>query len=189
MEAAALLGGRPSVSSSPFHSQTQRQSHCSLSVVSVKPAPLSNHHGHRHLAAFRSASDLFSYSPFRPRVRSTKPRIFLPHLVASMVILLLLPLMLQFSANLGEPHFNSPLLHLICYCISLGILLSFLQWFWKPIWKFVKTHLIRFLFSSFFFYRSRLNNLTSWSNPTAFNGALWVTSRTSTLGWLVARKI
>ncbi|XP_034672398.1 nucleoside diphosphate kinase 2, chloroplastic [Vitis riparia] len=79
MEAAAVLGARPSVSSFYLHSQTQR--HCSLYVVSQKPTLRSDY---RRLAAFHSPSNLFSYSPFRPHARSTKPRIFLPHLVASM---------------------------------------------------------------------------------------------------------
>lgn len=87
MEAAAVLGARPSVSSSYLHSQTQR--HCSLYVVSQKPTLRSDH---RRLAAFHSPSNLFSYSPFRPHARSTKPRIFLPHLVASMVVVLSLAL-------------------------------------------------------------------------------------------------
>ncbi|XP_040990806.1 nucleoside diphosphate kinase 2, chloroplastic [Juglans microcarpa x Juglans regia] len=86
MEAQAVFGGRPSLSSIP-RSPTLRT--CCLSYTQ-KPIVRTTHH--LHLAAFHSNSHLFSYSLSRPHAKTlshnaaatTKTHIFLPHLVASM---------------------------------------------------------------------------------------------------------
>ncbi|XP_059444761.1 nucleoside diphosphate kinase 2, chloroplastic-like [Corylus avellana] len=82
MEAKAVFGGSPCLSSSLLRLPAQRT--CSVSYTH-KPILDTIHHD-LHLAAFHSKSHLFSYSPSRPHAKtlSHKTRIFLPHLVASM---------------------------------------------------------------------------------------------------------
>lgn len=84
MEAQTVFGGTSSLSSSLARSSTRRA--CSLSYPHT---PLLRTSHHLHLAAFHPKSHLFSYFPSRPHAKTlshtTKPHIFLPHLVASMV--------------------------------------------------------------------------------------------------------
>ncbi|RVW27923.1 Nucleoside diphosphate kinase 2, chloroplastic [Vitis vinifera] len=79
MEAAAVLGARPSVSSSYLHSQNSE----ALQLIRrlQKPTLRSDH---RRLAAFHSPSNLFSYSPFRPLCSQHQTPHLPSHLVASM---------------------------------------------------------------------------------------------------------
>ncbi|KAJ7956092.1 Nucleoside diphosphate kinase [Quillaja saponaria] len=84
MEALAVFGGgSPCVSSSLLCSPTKRT--C-CSSCTQKPILSTSHH--QNLSAFPSKSHLFSYVPSRPHAKtlrnSTKPLIFLPHLIASL---------------------------------------------------------------------------------------------------------
>ncbi|KAB1217305.1 Nucleoside diphosphate kinase 2, chloroplastic [Morella rubra] len=83
MEARTVFGGTSSLSSSLARSSTRRA--CSLFYPHT---PLLRTTHHLHLAAFHPKSHLFSYFPSRPHAKTlshtTKPHIFLPHLVASM---------------------------------------------------------------------------------------------------------
>ncbi|KAM5571751.1 hypothetical protein ABKV19_012036 [Rosa sericea] len=86
METVAVFGG----ASPSFSSSLQR---CSSSAQKTSPTCLSYAHPnsnlrttHHKLAAFPSKSHLFSYFQPRPHAKTpAKPRIFLPHLVASLV--------------------------------------------------------------------------------------------------------
>jgi hypothetical protein len=118
MEAKALFGGSPCLSSSLPRLSAQRT--CSL-FYTHKHILRTFHHD-LHLAALHSKSHLFSYSTSRPHSRtlSHKTRIFLPHLVASMVCFLpylfftlasnyrnsieLFSHFLQYLQSLLEPH-------------------------------------------------------------------------------------
>ncbi|KAL9235571.1 hypothetical protein vseg_010319 [Gypsophila vaccaria] len=74
MEATIVSGLRPTyLSTSTTHHHRNNHHHLRRN----------NHHHHNNLAAFKTTSQYFSYSPKCPRL-STRPHIFLPHLVASM---------------------------------------------------------------------------------------------------------
>lgn len=84
METVAVFGGAasPSFSSSLQRSSSAQRS-CSLSYAHHKSNLRTCHY---QLAAFPSKSHLFSYFQSRHHAKTlAKPRIFLPHLVASLV--------------------------------------------------------------------------------------------------------
>ncbi|XP_021808438.1 nucleoside diphosphate kinase 2, chloroplastic-like [Prunus avium] len=81
METLAVFGGAsPCFSSSLQRSAAERS--CSLSYTHHKNHLRTRHH---QLSAFPSKCHLFSFFPSRPHAKTlAKPRIFLPHLVASL---------------------------------------------------------------------------------------------------------
>lgn len=102
MEAVAVFGGgSPCLSSSIIRSSSERI--CSLSYTHNT---IRSSHNHHHLAAFHSASHLFSYCPSRPHAKlRTKSSIFLPHLVAALVCFFLYRSSL-IAAKIFSLHFS-----------------------------------------------------------------------------------
>lgn len=90
MDAVSVLGsGSACASSLVAYSQARRYGGTGASTLSyASPSLRSVNHQQRHLAAFVSNLNLFSAAPPARRCE-VKRRIFLPHLVASLVRLLL----------------------------------------------------------------------------------------------------
>lgn len=84
MEAATVFGGGSlCLASSTSTLRWSSERSCGLSYT--HKLPIRSLHCH-HLAAFPCTSRLFSYYPSRPHAKTpTKPRIFLPQLVAALV--------------------------------------------------------------------------------------------------------
>lgn len=84
MEVVGALGGRSRcVYSSSFQSTEIRSSLSAAPFCKVIIRP-TLHHQHHHLSAFPPLSHLFSNFQLSTTARHRKPRIFLPHLVASL---------------------------------------------------------------------------------------------------------